>query len=150
GGSHAQTYRQRVFGAGFGGYRGIAGVIDVGRGAIRAVAGGWRARSWKDLSLRLAVALAFADASIVVLALPRIIDELDTSISAVTWVIMAYNLALITGVVVFLAAGNRVGSRQALLGGLALFGLASLGSGAANSLGMLVAMRCIQGAGGAL
>jgi MFS family permease len=122
----------------------------IGRGAIRAVAGAWAGPSWRDLSLRLAVGLAFADASIVVLALPRIVGELHTSISDVTWVIMAYNLALIAGVVVFLAAGRRLGSRRALLGGLALFGGASPGSGAADSLGALVAMRCLQGVGGAL
>jgi MFS family permease len=107
-------------------------------------------KPWRDLSVCLAVGLAFADASIVVLALPRIVSELNTSISDVTWVIMAYNLALIAGVLAFLTVGRRLGSRQALLFGLALFGLASLGSGTADSLGVLVAMRCVQGVGGAL
>jgi MFS family permease len=105
---------------------------------------------WRDLSVRLSVGLAFADASIVVVALPRIVGELHTSISQVTWVIMSYNLALIVGVAAFLVAGRRLDSRRALLAGLGLFGAASLGSGAANSLGLLVAMRCVQGAGGAL
>jgi predicted MFS family arabinose efflux permease len=124
--------------------------MGIGRGTTRAVAGRWSGRSWQGLSLRLAVGLAFADASIVVLALPRIVDELHTSISAVTWVIMAYNLALIAGVLAYLAAQRRFGPRPALLTGLALFGLASIGSGAADGLGPLVAMRCLQGVGGAL
>jgi MFS family permease len=105
---------------------------------------------WRDLSVRLSVGLAFADASIVVVALPRIVGELHTSISQVTWVIMAYNLALIVGVAAFLIAGRGLDPRCALLVGLGLFGAASLGSGAANSLGLLVAMRCVQGAGAAL
>jgi predicted MFS family arabinose efflux permease len=124
--------------------------MGLGRATTRMIAGREPGRSWQATTLQLAVALAFADASIVVLALPRIVDELHTSISAVTWVIMAYNLALIVGVLAYLAVQKRFGPRPALLTGLALFGLASIGSGAAGSLGMLVAMRCLQGAGGAL
>jgi predicted MFS family arabinose efflux permease len=124
--------------------------MGLGRATTRMIAGRGPGRSWQATTLQLAVALAFADASIVVLALPRIVDELHTSISAVTWVIMAYNLALIVGVLAYLAVQNRFGPRPALLTGLALFGLASIGSGAAGSLGTLVAMRCLQGAGGAL
>jgi MFS family permease len=111
---------------------------------------GWSDRSWRDLTVRFAVGLAFADASIVVLALPQIVGELDTTISDVTWVIMSYNLALIAGVLAFLGGARHLSSRRALVGGLALFGLASLGCGAAQDLELLVAMRCVQGLGGAL
>ena len=100
--------------------------------------------------MRFAVVLAFADASIVVLALPQIVGQLDTTISHVTWVIMAYNLALIAGVLGFLAVGRRVHEARVLLGGLTLFGVASIGCGVANSLEFLVAMRCVQGVGGGL
>ena len=107
-------------------------------------------RSWRDLSVRFAVGLAFADASIVVLALPQIVGQLNTSISHVTWVIMAYNLALIGGVLAFMPLAHRLSSRRALLAGIGLFGLASIGCGVAQSLEFLVAMRCVQGLGGAL
>jgi MFS family permease len=107
-------------------------------------------RSWRDLSVRFAVGLAFADASIVVLALPQIVGQLDTTISHVTWVIMAYNLALIGGVLAFMPLAHRLSSRRALLAGIGLFGLASIGCGVAQSLEVLVAMRCVQGVGGAL
>ncbi len=100
--------------------------------------------------VRLAVALAFADASIVVLALPQIIEHLHTSISASVWVIVAYNLALIAGSVAILALGRQLASRGALVAGLAVFGLASIGCGAAGSLGVLIPLRCVQGAAGAL
>ncbi len=107
-------------------------------------------RLWQDLSVRLAVALAFADASIVVLALPQIVERLNTSISHVTWVITAYNLALIAGALAIIPFAGRLGSRRALVTGLAVFGVASLGCGAADSLTLLVVLRCVQGAGGAL
>jgi predicted MFS family arabinose efflux permease len=98
----------------------------------------------------LAVALAFADASIVVLALPQIIERLHTSISHVVWVIAAYNLALIAGALAIIPMARRLTSRPALIAGLAVFGFASLGSGVASTLGVLVALRCVQGVGGAL
>jgi predicted MFS family arabinose efflux permease len=100
--------------------------------------------------VRFAVGLAFADASIVVLALPQIVGELDTTISRSTWVIMSYNLALIAGVLAFLAFARHLRSRRALLAGLTLFGVASVGCALAGSLEALVAARCVQGVGGAL
>lgn len=103
-----------------------------------------------DLSVRLSIALAFADASVVVLALPQIVQRLNTSISHVTWVITAYNLALIAATLVMLPFATRLASREALVAGLAVFGLASLGSGLAGSLLALVVWRCVQGAGAGL
>jgi MFS family permease len=102
------------------------------------------------LSVRVAIALAFADASVVVLALPQIVVRLHTTISHVTWVITAYNLALIAGTIAIVPIGGRLASRRALVAGLAVFGLASLGSGTAGSLAVLVVWRCVQGAGAAL
>ena len=46
-------------------------------------------RRWLAFWAFAAVALAFADASIVVLALPQIVTRLHTSISHVVWVIAA-------------------------------------------------------------
>jgi MFS family permease len=100
--------------------------------------------------VRLAVALAFADASIVVLALPQIVIRLHTTIAASVWVIVAYNLALIAGSVAIIVLGRRPASRRALVAGLVVFGLASLGCGAAGSLAVLIPLRCLQGLGGAL
>ncbi|HEY2769500.1 MAG TPA: MFS transporter, partial [Solirubrobacteraceae bacterium] len=99
--------------------------------------------------VRLAVALAFADASIVVLALPQIVIRLHTSIASSVWVIVAYNLALIAGSVAIIVLRRRPASQRTLVAGLILFGVASLGCGAAGSLGVLVPLRCLQGLGGA-
>ena len=100
--------------------------------------------------MRLAVALAFADASIVVLALPEIVTRLHTSISHVPWVITAYNLALIATAAAVMPFARRLDSTRALIAGLALFGLASIGCGVANSMSALVPLRCLQGVGGGL
>jgi MFS family permease len=105
---------------------------------------------WLRLSVLLAVVLAFADASIVVLALPQIVDRLHTSISHVAWVIVAYNLSLIAGAAAVAPFASRLRSRRALVAGLTVFGLASLAAGAAGTLEVLIVARCAQGAGGAL
>lgn len=107
-------------------------------------------RLWQNVWVRVAVALAFADASIVVLALPQIVDRLNTSISHSTWVIMAYNAALIVASLAILTVARRLPWRLALVGGLALFAAASLGCGAASRLSVLVPLRAAQGVGGAL
>src|SRR5438309_431923 len=107
-------------------------------------------RLWQNLWVRLSVALAFADATIVVLALPQLVDRLHTSIGHVVWVIVAYNLALIAGCLAIVPVARRVQSRAALVAGLVVFGLASIGCGAADSLAALIPLRCVQGLGGAL
>jgi MFS family permease len=94
------------------------------------------------------IALAFADASIVVLALPQIVARLHTSINSVVLVIVVYNAGLIVGALAvrFLAPESR--GRWLLLGGLVLFGLTSLGAGLAPSLHWLLLFRAGQGVGG--
>ncbi len=107
-------------------------------------------RRWLTFWAAAAVALAFADASIVVLALPQIVDRLHTSIPHVVWVIAAYNLALIVGSVGVAIWGARLAFAHALIGGLVVFGIASIGSAVSNSLSVLVGFRVLQGLGGAL
>ena len=45
----------------------------------------------------VAVGIAFADSSIVVLALPDLYADFDTTIVAVSWVVTAYNVAIALG-----------------------------------------------------
>ena len=107
-------------------------------------------RLWQNLWVRLAVALAFADASIVVLALPQIVDRLHSSISHLIWVIVAYNLALI--------AGSRLDPRRrrparldpGLVAGWCCSGWRRSGAARLRSLTALIPLRCLQGVGGAL
>ncbi len=113
-------------------------MIDTGVGPSRT----------RRLVMLAPVALAFADASIVVLALPQVVLRLHTTVSHVAWVIVAYNLALIVGALAVRVL-NPVGRVwPLLLGGLALFGVASVGAGVAPSLTWLIAFRVVQGLGG--
>ena len=97
-----------------------------------------------------AVALAFADSSIVVLALPDLLRYFDTSIEGVSLVITAYNVAVVVATPLVLVFVRTRDSRIGLHAGLALFAAGSAGCALAGSLELLVALRIVQALGGAL
>ena len=98
-------------------------------------------------SVALAVGVAFADSSIVVLALPDLFSELDTTIPGVSFVVTAYNTVV---AIVVLPLARRVSPRLLAQVGLVAFLAASIGAAAADGLTTLVAWRAVQGLGAAL
>jgi predicted MFS family arabinose efflux permease len=96
-----------------------------------------------------AVGLALADASIVVLALPPILSELDASVEGAAAVIGAYTLALAMGVPGASVLLRRMGAARTAAAGLSLFTLASLGCRLSGDLELLVTFRAVQGLGAA-
>jgi MFS family permease len=111
---------------------------------------GTAGRRFGELALALAVAVAFADSSVVVLALPDLYRDLDTTIVGVSWVITAYNLAVALATPVVLPLVRRRSGRELLVAGTVVFAAASLACGLVDDLAALVAARVVQGAGGAL
>jgi len=100
-------------------------------------------------ALALAVGLVLADSSIVVLALPEIYRELDTSISGVTWVLVSFNLVIALAAVPAALVARRVGPARTAAVGLAVFAGAGLACGLADELSTLILARCVQALGGA-
>jgi MFS family permease len=99
--------------------------------------------------LGLGVGIALADSSIVTLALPEILGELDVGITEVAWVLTAFNLVL--AVVVLPAAYlARRRPRGAFAVGTAIFAASSLACGLAPWFELLLAARCVQAVGAAL
>jgi EmrB/QacA subfamily drug resistance transporter len=90
------------------------------------------------------------DATIVNVALPSIQDDLGFSQSNLAWVVNAYLIAF--GGLLLLAGrlGDLIGQRRIFLIGLAIFTAASLLCAVAQSQGLLIAARFVQGAGGAV
>jgi len=90
------------------------------------------------------------DATVVNVALPAIQDDLGFSQSSLAWVVNAYLIAF--GGLLLLAGrlGDLISRRRMLLVGLGVFTCASLLCGVAQSQGLLVAARFVQGAGGAM
>ncbi len=100
--------------------------------------------------LAVAVALAFADSSVVMLGLPEIYGELDASISGVSFVITAYNLAVAVVALALVPVVGRVRPAGLVALGLVVFAVSSLACGLVGDLPALVALRAVQGFGGAL
>jgi MFS family permease len=100
-------------------------------------------------ALALAVGLVLADSSIVVLALPEIYRDFDTSIAGVTWVLISFNLVMALAAVPAALLARRVGPARAAAVGLAVFAGAGLACGIADELSTLILARCIQALGGA-
>jgi len=90
------------------------------------------------------------DATVVNVALPAIQDDLGFSQSGLAWVVNAYLIAF--GGLLLLAGrlGDLVSRKGVFLVGLGVFTVASLLCGFAQSQGMLVGARFLQGAGGAM
>lgn len=76
--------------------------------------------------------------------------ELDASQSQVLWVINGYTLVLAALLLPVGAIGDRWGRRPVLLAGLVLFALASVASGFAGSVEILIALRVVAGVGAAM
>ncbi len=100
-------------------------------------------------ALTLAVGLVLADSSIVVLALPQIYRELDTSVAGVTWVLVSFNLVMALFAVPAAHVARRVGPGRAAAVGLAIFAGAGIACGLASALSTLIVARCVQALGGA-
>ncbi len=109
-------------------------------------------KRWKALAvLGVAYLMVVLDVAIVNVALPSIQSDLDfSSTENLQWVVSGY--ALTFGGLLLLGgrAGDILGRRRIFMVGLALFALFSLLCGLATSSSMLIAMRALQGAAGAV
>jgi EmrB/QacA subfamily drug resistance transporter len=83
-------------------------------------------------------------------ALPDIQRELHASTTSVTWVLTIYLLSASVFTPILGRLGDMFGKERVLVGVLIVLGLGTLVSALSQSLGVLVAGRAIQGAGGAV
>ncbi|HZC29396.1 MAG TPA: MFS transporter [Gaiellaceae bacterium] len=90
------------------------------------------------------------DISITITALPSIRDDLGFSPASLSWVQTAYTLAFGGLLMLGARAGDMVGRRRMFVAGIALFAVASLLVGAAQTTGWLIAARALQGVGAAV
>ncbi len=90
------------------------------------------------------------DATIVNVALPSIQGDLHFTQASLTWVINAYLIAFGSFLLLAGRLGDLIGRKKVFIGGLALFTSASALCGIADSEGLLIAARFVQGIGGAV
>ncbi|GIG29773.1 MFS transporter [Cellulomonas marina] len=124
---------------------------ETGAGPEGGADDGQDPRRWKALSVCLTAGfMTLLDVSIVNVALPSIRDALDASDAALQWVVSGY--ALTFGLVLVAAGrlGDARGRRSVFVLGVAVFTVASLGAGLAQSAAWLVVARLVQGVGGGI
>jgi EmrB/QacA subfamily drug resistance transporter len=90
------------------------------------------------------------DATVVTVALPEIRDTLGFSQTGLSWVQNSYALTFGGLLLLGARAGDLLGRRRMLMTGIAIFSVASLAGGLANSEAWLLTSRAIQGIGAAI
>jgi len=90
------------------------------------------------------------DTTIVNVAVPTLMKDLDADVTAVGWVNSAYLLTFAVLLLVTGRMGDKFGPRPVFISGLVIFTLASLWCGLSGTVEMLIVARAVQGVGGAL
>ena len=99
--------------------------------------------------MAIAVGFALADSSIVILALPEILVQFDVSVTAVSWVLTAFNIVLALAAVPSALLARRYQPALVLSVGIVIFAIASAICAVSNSLPPLLIARGVQALGAA-
>lgn len=102
---------------------------------------------WVMLTVSMGVLLATIDGSIVNVAIPRLVVELDTRFAVIQWVSLSYLLTLATLTLSVGRAGDVVGKKRIYTTGFALFTVASVLCGLAPNVEFLIGFRVLQALG---
>src|SRR5699024_1280843 len=108
-------------------------------------------RPWPALwALCLGFFMILVDATIVSVATPALMRDLDADVNEVMWVTSAYLLAYAVPLLITGRLGDRFGPRNMYLLGLTIFTASSLWCGLTDDIRQLIIARVIQGLGAAL
>lgn len=108
-------------------------------------------RRWLTLAvLSLSLLIIGLDNTILNVALPTLVRDLNASASELQWMVDAYMLVFAGLLLTMGALGDRFGRKKALSAGLLIFGAASIWAAYAGSATHLIAARAVMGIGGAL
>jgi EmrB/QacA subfamily drug resistance transporter len=97
-----------------------------------------------------ALFMTAVDMQIVNVALPTLSHVFDAPLNDVQWTVIAYLLTLAVVIPASGWIGDRVGTKRTFVFALALFTVASVLCGLADSLPALIAARALQGVGGGM
>ena len=97
-----------------------------------------------------ATLLATIDGSIVNVAFPTLVEELDTSFNVIQWVALAYLLTIATLTMGMGRLGDVVGKKKLFVAGIAIFTIASALCGLVPDVSWLIGFRVLQALGSVL
>ncbi|MEM1377195.1 MAG: MFS transporter [Pseudomonadota bacterium] len=98
----------------------------------------------------LASAMGFIDGSVVSIAMPSLMADLDAGLVEAVWINNGYMLPLSAFILVGGALGDVYGQRRSFIVGIAVFVVASALCTVATSAGSLIGARILQGLGAAV
>jgi DHA2 family multidrug resistance protein-like MFS transporter len=107
------------------------------------------ARRWAMATVILGIGMSVLDSTMVTLALPAIVRDLQINEADGVWLLNAYQLAVLVLLLPMAMVGDLFGYRRVYIAGVALFMLASVGSVLATGPTQLALARALQGAGAA-
>lgn len=106
---------------------------------------------WPALfALCLGFFMILVDMTIVTVATPDIMSDLNADVNSVVWVTSAYLLAYAVPVLITGRLGDRFGPKRLYLAGLVVFTIASLWCGLTDTVETLISARVLQGFGAAM
>ncbi|WP_081905377.1 MFS transporter [Janthinobacterium agaricidamnosum] len=109
------------------------------------------AQKWLILAIiSSALLLIVIDMTVLYTALPRLTHDLGASASAKLWIVNAYPLVVSGLLPGFGTLGDKLGHKRLFIGGLAVFGIASLGAAYAPTAGLLIVARGFLAVGAAM
>ena len=109
-----------------------------------------RYRWWGLLAISVGVAMIIMDATIVSVAVPSIVADLAISSTQIQWVQEIYTLLFAALLLTWGRIADRAGRRKVMLIGVVLFVAASVLCAVAESGGILILGRALQGLGGSM
>ncbi|MGH2733810.1 MAG: MFS transporter [Actinomycetota bacterium] len=101
-------------------------------------------------TVALGLMLVPLNSTMIIVALPSLIDDFSASVGAASWLVTSYLIAMASLQPVAGKLGDRMGRRPLMLGGLGWFALSSAGAAASWSLGSLIFFRVQQAVAAAL
>jgi EmrB/QacA subfamily drug resistance transporter len=101
------------------------------------------------LVLCLSLLVVVIDNTVLNTALPTLARELHAGTASLQWVTDSYSLVFAAVLISAGALGDRYGRRLALMAGLALFGMGSVGAALSSGTGVLIGWRAVMGLGAA-
>lgn len=109
------------------------------------------ARRWLALTASVSAVLVVGlDATVLNVALSTLATRLHASTGDLQWIVTSYTVVFAALLLPAGILGDRYGRKRLLIGGTALFGIASLVAAEAGSPGQLIAARAVMGVGGAI
>lgn len=107
-------------------------------------------RWWALVVLTGSLLVITLDNTILNVAIPSLVRDLDATTSQLQWIIDGYTLVFAGLLLTAGALGDRFGRKGAMQLGLVIFGVASMASGMAQTANQLIFTRALMGIGGAL